>query len=124
MANCIKQFRYYSELTSSSLSGNVPSVNCIDYISGEAFDNYYPILQLGIQTIPGTRFYLNDSTEAIIVGSTGIYELDLGLNTKITKISFDSASMYKIRDNNNAYLIVDFMYDDGGIAPIEVEEEV
>jgi hypothetical protein len=50
--------------------------------------------------------------------------LDLGLNTKITKISFDSASMYKIRDNNNAYLIVDFMYDDGGTAPIQVEEEV
>jgi hypothetical protein len=36
--------------------------------------------------LPGTKFYLNESSEAVIVGQTGIYELDLGVNTKITKI--------------------------------------
>jgi hypothetical protein len=36
-----------------------------------------PIVQLGIQSVPGTKFYLNGSNNPIIIGNTGIYELDL-----------------------------------------------
>lgn len=129
MANQIKQFRYYNDPTVTGISRNSPRkksdteyITYLDYVSGDIFDIYYPIYQLGLQTLPGTKFYLNDNTEATIVGQTGIYELDLGLNTKITKITFDSASMNRIKDNDNAYLIVDFMYDDSGMSPVEIEE--
>ena len=123
MANQIKQFRYYTEMTGNGATMNYPStigtdntpVGYLHYVSGEIFANYYPIVQLGVQSLPGTKFYLNESSEAVIVGQTGIYELDLGLNTKITKIQFDALSMRSIRDNNNAYLIVDFVYDDKGL---------
>jgi hypothetical protein len=35
------------------------------------------ISQLGIQGRPGTSFYLNGSTLPIVLGETGIYEIDL-----------------------------------------------
>ena len=39
---------------------------------------YSPIIHLGIQTLPGTKIYLNGFYDApIIIGATGIYELDL-----------------------------------------------
>jgi hypothetical protein len=44
---------------------------------------------------------------------TGIYELDLVGQTEITAIQFDADSMVNINNNNNAYLIVDIIYDDG-----------
>lgn len=125
MANQIKQFRYYTEVTGNGATMNYPSsilasgkttpVSYLHYVSGEMFANYYPIVQLGVQSLPGTKFYLNESAEPVIIGQTGIYELDLGLNTKITKIQFDAVSMRSIRDNQNAFLIVDFIYDDKGI---------
>ena len=43
----------------------------------------------------------------IIIGSTGIYELDLEGLSEITHISFDPSSIESINKNNNAYLIVD-----------------
>lgn len=128
MANQIKQFRYYTETTTNGATMNYPSqisvngsnsvpVSYLHYVSGEMFANYYPIIQLGIQSLPGTKFYLNESAEPVIVGQTGIYELDLGLNTKITNIKFDTNSMKSIKDNSNAFLIVDFIYDDKGLTP-------
>lgn len=123
MANQIKQFRYYTEMTGNGATMNYPStigttntpVSYLHYVSGELFANYYPIVQLGVQSLPGTKFYLNESSEAVIVGQTGVYELDLGLNSKITKIQFDAVSMKSIKDNQNAFLIVDFIYDDRGL---------
>jgi hypothetical protein len=61
--------------------------------NGTIFTNYLPITQIGIQTLPGTKFYLNEATTPIMVASTGIYELDLeGLST-ITSLSFDYNSL-------------------------------
>lgn len=131
MANQIKQFRYYTERTSNGATMNSPStigetntpVGYLHYVSGEIFSNYYPIVQLGVQSLPGTKFYLNESAEPVIIGQTGIYELDLGVNTKITKIQFDAVSMRSIRDNQNAYLIVDFIYDDKGLSGDVIKHE-
>ena len=74
MAKQIMQFRYYAEGNSK----NQPrTINKAKLSSGSVFSNYFPITQLGIQALPGTKFYLNNSTTPIIIGSTGIYELDL-----------------------------------------------
>ena len=105
MAKKIMQFRYYSD---SNTSKNQPSsAGMAYYVKGSVFNNYYPIVQLGIQALPGTKFYLNNSLTPITIGSTGIYELDLDGLSAITNLRFDYASMNAINENSNAYLIVD-----------------
>lgn len=126
MANKIKQYRYYADAVKNSTNGHeknqpreietengyIPT-SYIHYTSGLVFENTFPVLQLGVQALPGTKFYLNNSLEPIMIGSTGIFELDLEGQTEITNITFDAESMMLIRDNNNAFLIVDIIYDDG-----------
>ena len=70
-----------------------------------------PISQLGIQALPGTKFYLNGSNDPIIIGHTGIYELDLEGLAEITALSFDAKSIEAINGNNNSFLIVDIIYE-------------
>ena len=121
MANKIKQFRYYND--TNNLGKNSPSVVTIDgadtnvsythYVSGVVFGECFPILQFGIQSLPGTKFYLNNGNDPIIIGSTGIYELDLEGQTEITQIQMDGGSMKTINDNDSAYLIIDIIYDNG-----------
>lgn len=105
----IMQFRYYEDGNESNQPKNATAEKLVD---GTIFKDYFPFTQLGIQTLPGTRFYLNDNVEAsIIVGSTGIYELDLDGIAKIENLTFDSKSLELINSNNNAYLIIDVIYE-------------
>jgi hypothetical protein len=71
-----------------------------------------PILQLGIQTVPGTYFYLNGGLDPIIIGSTGIYELDLNGEVEISKLEIDKDSLTRINEMQNGYLIIDIIYED------------
>lgn len=111
MAKQIKQFRFYG----SASNNNYPSnLNWRQLVSGSAFNDFMPTIQLGIQTVPGTKFYLNGSTNPVIIGNTGIYELDLQGMTEINALAFDASSIQAILSNPNAYLIVDLLYDKGG----------
>ena len=118
MAKIIKQFRYYGDNSDLNFPKvfNSRLVTFNNYITGDIFT--YPIYQLGIQSVPGTKFYLNESLESVMIGLTGIYELDYNLNNKITKLQFDPKSMEAIRNNDNAYLIVDVFYDDKTIEEV------
>ena len=111
MANVVKQFRYYND---ENAAKNQPTdATGTDYVSGNVFKTFFPILQLGIQSLPGTMFYLNNAIDPVIVGRTGIYELDLEEEVEISDIRFDLYSINAIKDNGNAYLIVDIIYDNG-----------
>lgn len=123
MANKVKQFRYYSEpIAATHVSKNYPKsiivdgtsvlLNASHFVSGEVFKIYTPMVQLGVQSMPGTEMYLNGSEEPVIIGSTGIYELDLKLGTTITSLRFSSQSMNNIKNNENAFLIVDCVYQE------------
>lgn len=113
MANVVKQFRFYSDSDSSK---NQPiGATGGTFVSGSVFENYFPILQLGIQALPGTKFYLNNATDPIIIGRTGIYELDLDGETEISNMRFDTVSVSNIANNVNAYLIVDIIFDNGEV---------
>lgn len=117
MARAIKQFRYYSEgdpRNQPIVTGNTEaSSSFLTLCNGNVFknNNVYPILALGIQTLPGTKFYINGSPDPIIVGSTGIYELDVVDKAEIVNILFDSTSLLAIRDSDYGYLLVDILYD-------------
>ena len=140
MAYRVKQFRYYNDESSYetevqlpdnngvlkptkvspknqpssiTLSSSIITVTGAHYANGDAFQNYFPVSQLGIQALPGTKFYLNEAVDPVIIGATGIYELDLTNGIQISKISFAFDSMEIIKNNDNAFLIVDIIYDDG-----------
>lgn len=113
MANLVKQFRYYNDDIEEPIKNQPKDKKGADYINGTIFQPYFPILQLGIQALPGTTFYLNNALDGVIIGRTGIYELDLEEETEISDLRFDYDSIQAINRNNNAYLIVDIIYDDG-----------
>lgn len=109
MANKVIQYRYYGEGNRNNYPTDVDSSQ---YVSGDVFLETLPILQLGIQTVPGTQFYLNGSPDPIIIGSTGIYELDLQNKTEISHLKFHPNLIDNINDEKtNAYLIVDIVYE-------------
>lgn len=118
MANKIKQFRYYNdgEALKGYLSNNSPSnAKGTDFITGDIFEDCFPISQLGIQALPGTRVLLNKAADQdyILIGQTGIFELDLDNQTEITSIQFDAQSIATIAEVQNAVLLVDIIYDNG-----------
>lgn len=114
MAKQIKQFRYYQEKIDGGPSLNEPiDLAQRQLVSGSAFKPYFPITRLGIQALPGTKFYLNNNTNSVIVGMTGTYELNLDNKAEITALQFDNKSIMATRDNDNAYIIIDIIYDDG-----------
>ena len=118
----IKQLRYYNEPTVTYdneghqvvITQNAPAVNYIFYCNEVSFAQFAPIQQLGIQTLPGTKFYLNQSIDPIIIGGTGIFELDLRNTTAIlSSLRFDKNSMINIAKNPNGFLIIDMVYSGG-----------
>jgi hypothetical protein len=52
-----------------------------------------PISQLSIQALPGTKFYLNNSYDPIVIGYTGIYEITINNLAEITSLKFDYESI-------------------------------
>ena len=110
MAKHIMQFRYYNE---EQANNNQPEdLNAETLNKGTVFAKYLPFTQLGIQALPGTRFFLNDNIEGpVIIGSTGIYELELEGISKISSLKFDSKSLELIANNPNAFLIIDVIYE-------------
>lgn len=109
MAKHIMQFRYYKD---SHINNQPVELNADALVYGTVFEKYLPFTQLGIQALPGTRFYLNDNIEGpVIIGSTGIYELELEGISKISSLKFDSKSLKLIADNPNAFLIIDVIYE-------------
>lgn len=108
MINTIRQYRFYGIGQDANRNCNINSAT--DLVTGDFLAGYAPIIQLGIQALPGTRFYLNDAIEPIIIGDTGIFELELSGVIEISKIQFDCVSLDTIAKNKNAILIIDTIY--------------
>lgn len=113
MSKKLTQFRFYSDESSENYpvkNLNDKSVTTQDYVSGSIFKDALPILQLGIQALPGTKFYLNGSINPIYVGNSGIYDLDIEEEVRINGLAFEQDSMNRINDTGSAILIVDILY--------------
>ena len=113
MAKQVRQFRYYKNGSNKNYHPDGQKIALATLVSGSTFASYVPIIQLGIQALPGTKFYLNNSNHPIIIGNTGIYELDVAGLAEISSLQFDAKSINSISANENAYLIVDIIYEDG-----------
>lgn len=111
MAKQVKQYRYYGNKDGRNYPTNLSYASLV---AGSAFQKTMPVIQLGIQALPGTKFYLNNSNNPIIIGYTGIYELSLEGVAEITSLAFDAKSIQTINDTINAYLIVDMIYEKDG----------
>lgn len=110
MAKVVKQYRYYGDTFRDK---NQPeNLTLKELSSGSIFftNDLKSIIQLGIQSLPGTKFRLNNGEE-IIIGSTGIYELELSGISEITVLSFNEKSLQLINDLGSAFLIVDALYE-------------
>ena len=115
MAKQVKQFRFYEHNSDKNYPNGSSGKVAISYrnlTSGSIFLDYMPIIQLGIQALPGTQFYLNGSQIPVIIGHTGIYELNLDGLSEITSLKFDPKSIEAINGNANSYLIVDIIYEE------------
>lgn len=113
MPKKIGQVRYYGTNSNGVAdSRNWPAtLTHAKMRSGTAFSDVYPIVQLGIQTLPGVKVFINNHSTPIVIGSTGIYELNVDGLSRISNISFDINSLNVIDNNSNAYIIVDYIYD-------------
>ena len=73
-------------------------------------ENQAPIKQLGIQSLPGTKFYINESVNPVILGKTGIFELNcMDTTQSVTQLTFDMESLRRIDENDNDFLIIDII---------------
>ena len=107
----VGQMRFYSE----NNANNYPSTLTIGQLRhGTAFSKVYPIVKLGIQTVPGTKFYVNGHDTPVIVGHTGIYQIDLDGVSTISDLAFDYASLNVIALNDNVFLQIDYVYETEG----------
>ena len=121
MSKQVKQFRFYDYNNTHNKNYPVLYNQNEEPISGEEFAgkfingtlfSNYRIIQLGIQSLPGTKFSLNNSIGSIIIGHTGIYELNVDGLTEITALQFSKDSMEAINGNANSFLIVDIVYEE------------
>ena len=61
--------------------------------------------KLGIQAPPGTKFYINSSTSPIMVGRTGIYELDESIN--VISLKFEAPKNYELNEGKTQEHLVE-----------------
>lgn len=108
----IMQFRYYGE----NDNRNYPSDYTIADWTTNVLSKCGIVSHLGIQGEPGVVFYLNNGNNPIILGSTGIYELDLEGIGRITNLKFNEEKLTTTYPTNPASsdskrILVDVIYD-------------
>lgn len=103
----IRQFRYYGD----NDSRNYPTdLNIDQLVYNNIFSGLSSITQLGIQGRPGTTMYLNGQEYPIIIGETGIFEIDLQNYGQIFSIRFTANSLATYQTNEDR-LLIDIIYE-------------
>lgn len=111
MVKKVIQFRYYGE--GNAMNWPASADTKANFTSGLLFNDYAPFVHLGVQTLPGTKLWLNNNfTTPVIVGATGIYELALENTTGLIQgIKVDQQSMDIIENTRGGYIIIDLVYE-------------
>ena len=111
VAPVVHQFRYYGVMKGND---NVPQYPEIwaKTENNDLLTGYGPAVKIGIQTLPGVKFYISDNatSKGIIIDHTGVFELDLrNTTTTIGNLYFDPSSLARIDEVQNASIIVDVL---------------
>ena len=117
MAKKFKQFRYYGDENLNNEPANfcTTTIALENFINPDTESSYFPIYKLGIQGLPGTKFYINDKNRndtGVLINNTGIFELDLKDNIVIDSLLIDPQSLENINNNKNSCLLIDIIYED------------
>lgn len=107
MTQSFQQFIYYSPHSYKNFPTNLSADSLI---SGDFLPRNKTISQLGIRSIPGTKIYLNGGKIPLVIGFTGLFEIDLTAGGAISDIKVDEASIKEISKNDSAYLIIDVAF--------------
>ena len=79
----------------------------------------YPIYQLGIQSLPGLKIQINDNGTEVVVGQTGIFELNLLKATPI--YGFSLTNLEQMYENSTTmYVLIDVVYEGDVKQEVEV----
>lgn len=118
MGKILKQFRYYGENNPKNYPKSTTG-SSQDEISAESLENgsifgTNSILRLGVQGLPGTKFYLNNSLQPMILDASGIFSLEIKNGARINTIHFSKDSVSQIDNikNDFVYLIVDILAEE------------
>lgn len=109
----VMQFRYRGD----NHSENYPKYEYYTdrLTDGNIFQDYGFVSKLGIQGPVGLKFYLNFSNSPIMIGQTGIYELDLEKVGRISAIQFDRTDLNKYYPSNanpnKDKILIDIVYE-------------
>ena len=109
----IKQYRYFGEVNENSetVKSNVTKER-LKGGSTEAALCPGNLTKLGIQTLPGVMFTVTQDNEYIIIGMSGIFELDLTNSiTTINYLAIHPNSLNMIDNNPGGYIIIDMEYE-------------
>lgn len=103
----IRQFRYYGD----NDSRNYPEGLSMDQlVYNNIFGGLSSITQLGIQGRPGTMMFLNGQEYPIVIGETGIFEIDLQNYGQIFSIRFTGDSLDDYQEHDDR-LLIDIIYE-------------
>lgn len=105
-----QDFRQIVYCNNASLMNNPANLTDEDLISGAAFVDYTPLSQLGVQAPPGTKFYVNGNENPVIVGFTGLFDINLNNGGSINSLSFDRQTLTYIKSNDSAMLVIDMAF--------------
>lgn len=102
-----QQIIYYNENSDQ----NFPiGISKDDLVSGRIFQGRI-FSQLDIQAPSGTKFYINNGASPVIIGYTGLFQINLTTGCFITNLYFDRDSIDFIKSNDELYLIINMVYE-------------
>ena len=105
-----KNYKQFIFCNDESLHNFPQDLVALELVDGSLFLDYTPIVQLGIQAPPGTKFYINNNNEPVIIGYTGLFDLDLLSGGSIISLKFDEQSIRNIQQSDSNILIIDILY--------------
>lgn len=88
----LEDFRTEERYQTSTIEGTTLNIYS-DIVSQFKKGNFN---KLGIQAPAGTKFYINSSTSPIMIGRTGIYELDEDINVNFLR--FEAPKNYELNE--------------------------
>ena len=114
MSKTIKQYRYYGDGNEHNQPQSITKENMYEgniFISDSIIQELGMITNIGVQGLPGTKIYINESASPILLGMMGVFELDISDYSFIYKLTVDYSSAQIIEETENGYLIIDAIYD-------------